>query len=497
MAKKAIVIGGGVAGLSAGFYLCKSGFDTEIFEQHSMPGGLCTSWYRKGFNVDGCIHWLVGSSPRDPIHNLWREIIPINEIDFVDADIYVKIEDERGNFINVYTDLNRLERELLKKAPEDEALVKNFITATKKISKFRLPTQKAPQLMNFFDTLKLLWKTLPYMPVLQRWLKISVKELADGCKSSLLKKMFLHVFIPEMSVVFLMMTLGWMHKKTAGYPIGGSLKFTRMLEKSFKETGGKINYKVKVNRILTQDYTAIGIETANKIQHKADIVISAADGHDTLYRMLDGNYITKELKEFYQKKKTFPSYLQISFGVSIECPHLPQSIIFPLKKPINIDPDTRIKDINIRIYNFDPSLAPKHHTLIISIIECSNYLYWNELRKNNIERYKEEKKRIANLIENEIEAHLRNFKENVVMTDVSTPATVIRFTNNWKGSYEGWLLTPDVGFKQLSPELPDVKNFYMAGHWIMPGGGLPSALITARNAVQIACKRNNRAFKTA
>jgi len=30
---------------------------------HDKPGGLCTSWKRKGFKIDGCIHWLVGSSP--------------------------------------------------------------------------------------------------------------------------------------------------------------------------------------------------------------------------------------------------------------------------------------------------------------------------------------------------------------------------------------------------------------------------------------------------
>ena len=29
---------------------------------HDKPGGLCTSWKRKGYTIDGCIHWLVGTT---------------------------------------------------------------------------------------------------------------------------------------------------------------------------------------------------------------------------------------------------------------------------------------------------------------------------------------------------------------------------------------------------------------------------------------------------
>ena len=39
MAKKVIIIGGGLAGLSAGCYAAMNGFETQIFEHHSVPGG--------------------------------------------------------------------------------------------------------------------------------------------------------------------------------------------------------------------------------------------------------------------------------------------------------------------------------------------------------------------------------------------------------------------------------------------------------------------------
>ena len=48
MTKKVIVIGAGIAGLSAGCYARMNGYDAEIYEAHTQPGGLCTSWKRQG-----------------------------------------------------------------------------------------------------------------------------------------------------------------------------------------------------------------------------------------------------------------------------------------------------------------------------------------------------------------------------------------------------------------------------------------------------------------
>lgn len=42
MNKKVAVIGAGIAGLSAGCYLQKFGFETEIFEAHSKAG---VNWF--------------------------------------------------------------------------------------------------------------------------------------------------------------------------------------------------------------------------------------------------------------------------------------------------------------------------------------------------------------------------------------------------------------------------------------------------------------------
>jgi phytoene dehydrogenase-like protein len=59
---------------------------------------------------------------------------------------------------------------------------------------------------------------------------------------------------------------------------------------------------------------------------------------------------------------------------------------------------------------------------------------------------------------------------------------------------EGWLLTPGMRFRPLPTTLPRLQRFLMAGHWVMPGGGLPSGLMTARAAVQAVCHADGIPF---
>ncbi|MFC2001027.1 FAD-dependent oxidoreductase [Chloroflexota bacterium] len=126
-----------------------------------------------------------------------------------------------------------------------------------------------------------------------------------------------------------------------------------------------------------------------------------------------------------------------------------------------------------------------------------NHEYWDNLKKSDTAEYKKQKERIANKLIQVLEERFGNVKSNVEMIDVSTPSTVIRYTNNWKGSFEGWLLTPKVGgFKSMRKTLPGLGNFYMAGQWVEPGGGLPSAMMSGRNVAQLICKQDKKKFTT-
>ena len=91
-----------------------------------------------------------------------------------------------------------------------------------------------------------------------------------------------------------------------------------------------------------------------------------------------------------------------------------------------------------------------------------------------------------------------DIKNKVEVADTTTPLTFVQYYGNWRGSYSGWQLT-----KKSMPEvfrmpitLPGLSNFYMAGHWVIPGGGLSSVAVAARAAVNLMCKNEKVRFVT-
>ena len=49
-------------------------------------------------------------------------------------------------------------------------------------------------------------------------------------------------------------------------------------------------------------------------------------------------------------------------------------------------------------------------------------------------------------------------------------------------------------FVHVAKTLPRLEGFYMAGQWVEPGGGVPTALTCGRQLVQILCANENHAF---
>ena len=93
--KSVAIIGGGIAGLCAGCYAQMNGYRSRIYEMHDLPGGLMTAWERKGYTVDYCIHWLVGSSPKASMHKLWQEVGLLRDRQIVDLDVWAGVRGPR------------------------------------------------------------------------------------------------------------------------------------------------------------------------------------------------------------------------------------------------------------------------------------------------------------------------------------------------------------------------------------------------------------------
>jgi phytoene dehydrogenase-like protein len=131
--------------------------------------------------------------------------------------------------------------------------------------------------------------------------------------------------------------------------------------------------------------------------------------------------------------------------------------------------------------------------LVLKVLLNSDYEYWKKLKQDPV-RYKAEKEQIADQVIALLDQRFPGLANQVEMRDLATPMTWERYTGNWRASHEGWLMTTKNLNMQMGKTLPGLKNFYMAGQWVEPGGSLPYVAVSGRNVTQIICKRDKRQF---
>ena len=480
--KKVVIIGGGIAGLCTGVYLRKHGFETEILEMHAVSGGLATAWVRKGYTFENCVHWFVGSAEGKPLNATWKEVFDIGRLRFLNDPVYQVLE-KAGRSMVIHRAPGALERELIAKAPEDKSAIKEFARNVRKFSKFRFPEGDSLP-ANLFAMIRM----IPYLPALSKYGKTTMGKLGQNFRDPLLRAFFT-AGLEDLSALAIIMSLAWMADGNAGYPIGGSPALIGLIEEHYRELGGRIRFKERVERILVENGRASGVRLAGGETVAADVVVSAADGRATIFDMLDGKYIGPKHKKAYETYRPFPSYVLVSFGVAADMSGEPGSLVVFQDPPVEIDPQTRAEWLFFRIFNFDPTFAPEGKTSVVAFLATYNDTYWRNLRVKNMSRYQAEKKQIADRVTAAFEARFPQAKGKFEVVDIATPATVERYTGNWRGSMEGWLLTPTTGFKSLPTTLPGLKDFYMAGQWLSPGGGLPSGVMTGRAVARRICRK--------
>ncbi|MRR20841.1 NAD(P)/FAD-dependent oxidoreductase [bacterium] len=496
--KSMIIIGAGFAGLAAGIYGRLNGYGTQIFEMHSQPGGLCTSWKRKGYTFDACIHWLVGSSPDSPLHEIWKDTGISQGREFIYADEYARCEGADGRTVIFYADIDRLEKHLLGISPQDEKPVRDFIQGVRMCAGFDFPSDSDAWHVRMKKKAAVTINFIRYGKQFREWTNVTGEAFAKRLKDPLLRDAFSEIWIPEFSMLFMLFTFAYLHKRTAGYPIGGSMPMSDAMENRYRELGGVLHYNTKVAGIITAGGRATGIRLADGTEISASRVISAADGHATLFEMLGGRYLDNKTSEPYEKWPLFPSLLFVSLGVNRKFDDIPltvSGITFPLKEPVMVADKIRTR-LPVHIYNQDPTMAPEGKTTLTIMLE-SDYDYWKKLAEDrNI--YVQKKEETVALLVKLLEQRFPGISKEVEVTDAATPLTFERYTGNWKGSFEGWLITPENGYTLLKPmpqTVPGLKNFYMCGQWVEPGGGLPASVMSARRLIRQICREDGKRFR--
>jgi phytoene dehydrogenase-like protein len=488
--KRMLIIGAGIAGLSTGCYAQMNGYSSSIFEMHDKPGGLCTSWTRKGYTFDGCVHDLIGVSPASRMYPVWQELgampTPVHH-----CQEFVRVELADGQLYRAYNNIDRAEQYLLQLAPGAKAIIGEYITAARAFTHFEM---LAMPLMTPAQTALAI---LPKAALLAHWGKLTLEDLGQRFQRPLLQQAFptLQYDFAKVPVLVHLAFLAACHTRQMGWPVGGSLRLARSVEKRYQSLGGDVHYRARVEEILVEGDHAVGVRLTDDSEERGDWVISAADGYSTVFNLLGGKYLNNRLRAYYAAAPQRQEMsLQVSLGVARDLSQEPRAITLFLERPLEVAGEPRPR-LDLELFGYDPSMAPAGKG-VIKVMLASSHSYWKALREQGA-AYAEEKERVAEALIGTLAQRFPGLKEQVEVIDVATPLTTERFTGNYHG-LQAWG-EPGAGLTSVlsgKPEtVPGLGAFYMVGQWASTIG-LSTVAINGRKLVGKICHQDGKTFHT-
>lgn len=489
-----IIVGGGIAGLSAGIYAQQSGFDTTIYEMHTIPGGNSTSWRRKGYLFEGGLHWLTGSKPGTPLHRLWTEVGALQDNNPVTLrdPFFTDMDGEQP--IHLYRDPKQLEEHLITIAPADRAAIQAFIKDVRAIRDMRMPISdvkgvkmkhKSP------SALRALPGVIKALPRLGKLQKMSIAQYIAPFTHPGIRRLLSGVAGGgETSVMAMLFTVGVLAAADGGYPAGGSLRMAQNMADTYTQLGGRIHYGQHVSQVVVSNAQATGVMIGEAF-HPADAVIIAADTRviiDTLFDAPLNESWADAMRAIIQPTNcTF-----VSLGVTADLSDLPESMGFSLSTPLTYA-DQTITHLGFNQYAHYPDYAPAGCTAVTCTLMGDTYDYWKQAQADGT--YKELKAQLAQDVIDRMAQVLPQTQDQVAVWDVATPVTYERYCGTYRGS---WMSGMDQ--EQMSKSFPSVseniRGLYFAGQRLILPGGLPVALMTGRTAVQHLCKDHDQVFQS-
>jgi phytoene dehydrogenase-like protein len=498
MEKSVVIVGAGIAGLSTGCYARMNGYKTAIFEMHSIPGGLCTAWKRKGYTFDISMHFLV-SSKAGPLYQMWQELGVVHKDQRYHYHDEVARIESRGKSLSICTDPRRLEEQMLALSPADTKLTKEFIRLLSGRDMSGARSLKPAEMAGPFDALKRLAAVLPLMGTFRKYGRLTLQEFTQRFQDPFLRdavRMFVDAPGWPMPRFPMLVLAGYLKAGVAesGVPLGGSQRVVFRMAETFQKLGGEIHTNSRVKDVIVENDRALGVRLEDGTEYRADIVVWAADGHTVIFDILGGRYLDDEIRRMYSDWTPVVSPVHVMLGVARDLSKEPHLIIFEAEDPITIAGEEH-RWLHFLHRCFDPSMAPPGKS-VAEVWYATPYEYWEELARDRV-RYEEEKKRIADVTIAELDKRWPGFASQIEVVDVPTPATYVRYTGNWQGSPCGWYATPENMMTQTPlRSLPGLSGFHMVGQWTMPYAGVPNSALSGRQLIQLLCKRSGRPFVT-
>ncbi len=487
--KKAIIIGGGIAGLAASVRLAKSGFRVTLVEANDEVGGNIREIKSGEFRFDTGPSILTKPEYLSELFLLWNKN-PDDYIRFLKVEPLFRYFFPNGSFIDSFSDRKKFEEELKKKTDESFEHVNKLLDDSGEI--FRLThevfLERSLHLAkNYFN-----WPTL--RGILQfkkvRAFRSMHKYNSKVFKDERLVQLFNRYASyngsnPYEAPATLNVITHFAVNGGSFLPEGGMVNISKSLKRLAEEAGVEIKVKTGARKICHEKGRITGVETTSGFI-AADVVISNADIHYTYNKLLPELPMPKIISEQPRSSSVIVFY----WGIKKIFPELELHNTFFGKNDREeyealFNRSTICEDPTIYLYNsslMNPIDAPEGKSNWFVMVSAPH-----QCGQDWVKMIAETRKKMLTKLS---EALKENIEELILSENILTPPMIESNTNAWLGSIYGnssnKLFSAFLRHPNFSKK---IKGLYFCGGSVHPGAGIPLCLLSAKITCELIDNR--------
>jgi phytoene desaturase len=480
---KAIVIGAGIAGIASAIRLSVKGYEVNVFEAGSKPGGKLAEISMSGFRFDAGpslftmpqyvdeLFQLAGKNPND-----YFEYIRLTEI--------CRYFYEDGLRLTAKADLNVFAQEIEEKTQSTSSEVEKFLkkSATIYDVTHRVFLERTLHKLKSYlhwDTLKSIFR-FGQIDAFRTQQQANNKFFKDRRIAQLFNRYATYNGSdPYQAPATLNVIPHFEYHFGAFLPKNGMYGIVSGLVKLAEELGVQFRYNQKVEEILhsgSRKPKIKGIMVKDKL-HPADVVVSNLDIWFTYKNLLKGILQPKKLLNQERSSSALIFYWGMNGNYSNLGLH---NILFSAdyqkefnaiwkNKTISDDPTVYI-NISSKILQTDAPLNNENWFVMINV-PANNGQNWDQL----IQEAR------ASIIQKISRILKRNIQKDIICEQVLDPRSIESKTGSYQGSLYGNSSNNQFAAFLRHPNFSSqVKNLFFCGGSVHPGGGIPLALLSAK-----------------
>ena len=478
--RKAVIIGSGVAGLAAATRLAVQGYQVDVFEKNSYPGGKLSAFEQNGFLFDAGPSLFTQPQNLVDLFELAGEDIA-NYFSYTPVDIACKYFYENGKVLEAFTNPVLFAEALHTQLGESPDAIAAYLKESEKVysnigtiflnhSLHKRKTWLHKRVFKALAATKYgyLFKTL-HQHNTARFNSPEAVQLfnryATYNGSNPYKAPGMLSLIPHLE-----------YNEGSFYPKGGMISITNALYKLAVKKGVHFHFDHPVQNIIHHEGIARGI-VVNSKNIIADIVVSNMDVYFTYKHLL---HSAAGAKKVIQQERS-SSALVFYWGIKKEFTQLQLHNIFfsknyaaefdcLFKKKILYNDPTVYINITAKM---EAGMAPtgKENWFVMINVPANTGQNWKQLvqeaKKNIIEK-------LNRLLQTDIEALI----ETETILD---PMLIEERTASYQGSLYGTSSNSKLAAFLRHPNFnATISNLYFCGGSVHPGGGIPLCFKSAQ-----------------